>query len=138
MYILFVLLFYVYGLLFACPLFENVPLSVIQSDKGTSDVDPFIRINRPWNYRPWNSYQYNRFIRWLSVVHLFYYMGFCPQKNTTVGNLSNLQIAQAIISTHDLWTNISFIAHDKHQYMIISYNFSELSLKYSLHFQTEI
>ena len=45
MYILFVLLFYVYGLLFACPLFENVPLSVIQSDKGTS-VDPFIPINR--------------------------------------------------------------------------------------------
>ena len=45
MYILFVLLFYVYGLLFACPLFENVPLSVIQSDKGTSD-DPFIPINR--------------------------------------------------------------------------------------------
>ena len=39
-------MFYVYGLLFACPLFENVPLSVIQSDKGTSDVDPFIPINR--------------------------------------------------------------------------------------------
>ena len=47
LYILFGLLFYVYGLLFTCLLFENVPLSVIQSDKGTSDVDPFIPINRP-------------------------------------------------------------------------------------------
>ena len=43
MYILFVLL--CLWSFVRVPIFENVPLSVIQSDKGTSD-DPFIPINR--------------------------------------------------------------------------------------------